>query len=145
MAFCLGGRPAIYNKYMLYISFIYSMYTYTYTHIWRATHDVKNPPANNYAEEWCVARTRWPKRARSGLLIQLADPHHNTIGYSDNVIALFACIHHAPHYMSKACFGWIVDRGAILNMILPVECRHRSHDLWGDCALVQSELHGCLD
>ena len=48
LAFCLGGRPAIYTINIPYISFIYSMYIYNYLHIWRAARNVKNPPANNY-------------------------------------------------------------------------------------------------
>ena len=48
LAFCLGGRPAIYNIYVPYISCMYSMYIYNYVHIWRAARNVKNPPANNY-------------------------------------------------------------------------------------------------
>ena len=49
LAFCLGGRPAIYTIYIPYISLIYSMYISNYMHIWRATRNVKITPANNYA------------------------------------------------------------------------------------------------
>ena len=49
LAFCLGGRPAIYTIYIPYISLIYSIYTYNYMHIWRAARNVKITPANNYA------------------------------------------------------------------------------------------------
>ena len=50
LAFCLGGRPAIYTIYIPYISMIYSMCTYNYIHIWRAARNVKNSPANNYGD-----------------------------------------------------------------------------------------------
>ena len=46
LAFC-----RIYIIYIPLISFIYSMYTYNYIHIWRAARTVKNPPASNYAED----------------------------------------------------------------------------------------------
>ena len=45
LAVCLGGRPATYTIHIPYISCIYSMYNYI--DIWRAVHNVKNPPANN--------------------------------------------------------------------------------------------------
>ena len=48
LAFCLCGRPAIYTIYKPYRSCIYSMLIYNYTHIWWATRNVKNPPANSY-------------------------------------------------------------------------------------------------
>ena len=44
LAFCLGGRPAIYTINIPYISFIYSMYIYNYLHIWRAARNVQNRP-----------------------------------------------------------------------------------------------------
>ena len=51
LAFCLGGRPAIYTIYIPYISLIYSIYIYNYMHIWRAARNVKTTPANNYASD----------------------------------------------------------------------------------------------
>ena len=79
LAFCLGGRPAIYTIYIPYVSFIHSRYIYNYMHIWRAARNVKNPPANNYAanvlEASCnivgpVSRGRGrPRRRGRGRLI----------------------------------------------------------------------------
>ena len=48
LAFCRGGRPVICIIYIPCISCTYSMYIYTYIHIWRAARNVKNLPANNY-------------------------------------------------------------------------------------------------
>ena len=36
------------------------MYIYNYIHIWLAARNVKNPPANNYAENHS-----WPRTAKS--------------------------------------------------------------------------------
>ena len=50
LAFCLGGRPAIYTIYIPYTSFIYSMYIYNYIHTWLAACNVKNQfHSNRYA------------------------------------------------------------------------------------------------
>ena len=49
----LSKRAArrIYYTHTLYTPFIYSMYVYNYIHMWRAARNVKNPPANNYADQ----------------------------------------------------------------------------------------------
>ena len=47
----LDGRPAKDTIYIPYISFMYSMYIYSYIHIWRADSSVNTPPANNYLQE----------------------------------------------------------------------------------------------
>ena len=82
LAFCLGGRPAIYTRYIPYISFIYSMYIYNYMHVWRAARNVRDPPANNYAFQCiCFSRhivvhfTFWFKRD----IIRMRSKHLNNV------------------------------------------------------------------
>ena len=52
LAFCLCGRPAIYTIYIPYTSLIFSMYTYNYTHIWRAARKCQKPARHQL---WSIA------------------------------------------------------------------------------------------
>ena len=54
------------------------------------------------------------KECAVAVLMESADPHQETIGYSsysDEVIATAACIYHATHDMSKTCLIRIVNSG----------------------------------